>query len=62
MDKKFYTLDGVDQKVIALQIESHSKKFLLKQVPTKLEKGEKRENVQKIKMLTKWVVVDEKST
>ena len=56
MDKKFSTLDGVDQKVIALQIESHSKKFLLKQVPTKLEKGEKRENVQSTKKIVQEIL------
>ena len=56
MDKKFSTLDGVDQKVIALQIESHSKKFLLKQVPTKLEKGEKRENVQSTKNIVQEIL------
>ena len=56
MDKKFSTLDGVDQKVIALQIESHSKKFFLKQVPTKLEKGEKRENVQSTKSIVQEIL------
>ena len=51
IDKKYATLHGVDQKFIALQIESHSRKFLLKEVPTKLKNGQKRENVQSTKII-----------
>ena len=56
IDKKFAILYSVDQKVIALQIDSHSKRFLLKQVPRKLELGENTKNVQGTKNIVQEIL------